>query len=128
MIQNKDEKKIEIKNIVLLQNINEIKNQNKEEQFKKYSYSKINNINNIQKKNEINTFSGKEINNEINILRIDENQNINESQNNYHLNNKCKNEKFILINEFLKNSKIKMEIMKIKQKLIYLVSKINETL
>ena len=128
MIQNKDEKKIEIKNIVLLQNINEIKNQKKEEQFKKYSYSKINNINNIQKKNEINTFSGKEINNEINILRIDEIQNINESQNNYHLNNKCKNKKFILIHEFLKNSKIKMEIMKIKQKLIYLVSKINETL
>ena len=31
MIQNKDEKKIEIKNIVLLQNINEVKNQNKED-------------------------------------------------------------------------------------------------
>jgi hypothetical protein len=61
-------------------------------------------------------------------LRIDESQNINEGQNICHLVNKSKNRKFILKNEFLKNSKIKMENMKIKQKLIYLVSKINETL
>jgi hypothetical protein len=33
-----------------------------------------------------------------------------------------------MVNEFLKNSKIKMEIMKIKQQLIYLVSNVKERL
>ena len=118
MIQNNNGNQ----NIFLLKNIKEVKIQKKEDKLNRYSFSKINNNNNIQKKNEINIFSGKERNNEINSLQINESQNI------CHLINKCKNRKFILINEFLKNSKIKMEIMKIKQKLIYLVSNVKERL
>ena len=118
MIQNNNGNQ----NIFVLKNIKEVKIQKKEDKPNRYSFSKINNVNNIQKKNEINIFSGKERNNEINTLRINESQNI------CHLINKCKNRKFILVNEFLKNSKIKMEIMKIKQKFIYLVSNVKERL